>query len=143
MAESSTRILGPKTDKKQNKFKQSSKKPRRTNKKRRRSTSSSSSSSSSSASSLSSHFAGPAFREATRTRSRPSQENLIRFARQHPGKLACATMQTWDQLSTKAGRTYKYAKTSMPTCTTRFFLNVLQPKEAERNTLWMFWQPTK
>ena len=69
-------------------------KKRKSSKKRRRSSSSSNSASDvSNSDSSASHFAAAVFREATKTRSRSSQENLIRFARQHLGRLDCATMQ--------------------------------------------------
>ena len=127
-------LLPPQKSEKKSKKHKKSRKHKKSSKKRRRSSSSSSSRSASSSEGSTSHSANAVFREATRTRSRSSQENLIRYARQNPGRLACAAMQSWDKLSAKTGRTYKYAKTSMPPCATRFFLNVLKPKEGDKGT---------
>ena len=98
--------------------------------KKHRKRSSSSRSSSGSSSSSSTLSAAGVFREATATRSRSSQDELIDYARRHPGRLACATLQTWDRLSARTGETPKVSKTAMPACARRFFLNVVKPSVA-------------
>ena len=120
-------------DKKDKKAKRG-RKSRRSNRRRRRSSSREMSDEASYSDSSSSHSANAVFREATRTRLRSSQENLIRFARNHPGRLACAAMQSWDQQSAKTGKVHKYEKRSMPACAKRYFLNTLKPKEGEKIT---------
>ena len=40
-------------------------------------------------------------------------------------------MQHWDRMSAKTGVQHKYSKTAMPACATRFYLNVLKPREGE------------
>ena len=84
-------------------------------------------SSSSSSSSSSDKSATSVFREATKSRSKSSQDELIKFARKNPGLLACSTMQTWDNLSARTGDMQSYKKFSMPPCAKRFFLNVVRP----------------
>ena len=107
-------------------------KKRKSSRRRRRSPSPADSQySGSSAESSSAHSAGAVFREATDTRARTSQENLIRYARKHPGRLACATMQHWYQMASKHGLRHRYSKTAMPASASKFFLSCLQPKEGE------------
>ena len=60
-------------------------------------------------------------------RLKSSQDELIRFARAKPGRLACSTMQRWDQLSARTGEEMTYKKESLPPCARRFFLNVVRP----------------
>ena len=100
-------------------------------KRRRRSPSSSASASEGSNSSMS-HCAESVFRDATNTKTSSSQDNLRKYALKYPGRLACATMQSWDKAVKRTGQIYKYQKMQMPPSAKTFYLIALKPKEGDK-----------
>ena len=114
-----SRSIAPRRDSREHTKEKRSRKDHYSRRRRRRSSSSKSRSPSDGEST--SHSATQVFREATKTRNKSSQESLMRYSRRYLGRLACATMQSWHQMSAKTGRRHKYTSTVVPACTKRFF----------------------
>ena len=67
------------------------------------------------------------FREATHVRTKSCQDELIKYSKRYPGRLACSNMQTWNEASVAGGTSMVYQKTSMPPAAKTYVLAVVQP----------------
>ena len=88
----------------------------------------SSDSSSSSSSSSSALSASQVFRVASGATTKSCQDQLIKFPRRNPGKLAASTLQDWDARSALGAERPVYKYDDTPACARRFLQVVVKPE---------------